>query len=118
MNIKEIIQKIFEPNYIKIYKQIEQAFFNGKRIVLNVTEDEGKAVLKFLDDYSEYEEVIEDVMIIKTGFDLIQESIPADIRLHYKWVCNLYESDFRPKQIIFDFKKMNMNKLFEIRHRR
>lgn len=25
MNLKEIIQKIFEPNYIKIYKQIEQA---------------------------------------------------------------------------------------------
>lgn len=117
MNLKEIIQKIFEPNYIKIYKQIEQAFFNRKRIVLNVTEDEGKAVLKFLDDYSEYEEVIEDVMIIKTGFDLIQESIPADIRLHCKWSCNLYESDFRPKQIIFDFKKMNMNKLFEIRHK-
>lgn len=42
MNLKEIIQKIFEPNYIKIYKQIEQAFFNGKRIVLNVTEDEAK----------------------------------------------------------------------------
>lgn len=66
MKLKEIIQKIFEPNYIKIYKQIEQAFFNEKRIVLNVTEDEWKAVLKFLDDYSEYEEVIEDVMIIKT----------------------------------------------------
>ena len=117
MKLKEIIQKIFEPNYVKIYKQIEQAFFNEKRIVLNVTEDEGKAVSKFLDDYSEYEEVIEDVMIIKTGFDLIQELIPADIRLHYKYVCSLYESDFRPKQIIFDFKKMNMNKLFEIRHR-
>lgn len=25
MNLKEIIQKIFEPNYIKIYKRIEQA---------------------------------------------------------------------------------------------
>lgn len=117
MNLKEIIQKIFEPNYIKIYKQIEQAFFNRKRIVLSVTEDEAKAILKFLKDYSEYDEVIEEVTIIKTGFDLIQESIPADIRIHCKWSCNLYESDFRPKQIIFDFKKMNINKLFEIRHR-
>lgn len=34
MNLKEIIQKIFEPNYIKIYKQIEQAFFNRKRFIL------------------------------------------------------------------------------------
>ena len=31
MNLKEIIQKIFEPNYIKIYKQIERAFFNEKK---------------------------------------------------------------------------------------
>lgn len=117
MNLKEIIQKIFEPNYIKIYKQIEQAFFNRKRIVLGRAEDEAKAALKFLKDYSKYDEVVEEVTIIKTGFDLIQESIPADIRLHCKWSCNLYESDFKLKQIIFDFKKMNMNKLFEIRHR-
>ena len=117
MNLKEIIQKIFEPNYIKIYKQIEQTFFNRERIVLGVTKDEAKAVLKFLDDYSEYDEVIEEITVIKTGFDLIQESIPAGIRLNCKWSCNLYESDFKPKQIIFDFKKMNMNKLFEIRHR-
>lgn len=116
MNIKKIIQKIFEPNYIKLYKQIEQAFFNREKIILGTTEDDAKAILKFFDEYSEYEEIIEEVITIKTGYDLIQESISTDIRLYYRMSLSLCESDFEPKQIIFDFKKLNMNKLFEIRH--
>ena len=55
LKIKEFIQKILEPDYIKIYKQIEQAFFNKRKITLGVTQDELKAMTKFYEDYSEYE---------------------------------------------------------------
>ena len=116
LKIKEFIQKILEPDYIKIYKQIEQAFFNKRKITLGVTQDELKAMTKFYEDYSEYEEIIEKVASSKTGYELAQEKIPRDVKLYFKYSLILNEDDFEVKEFTFDFRKLDMDKLFEIRH--
>lgn len=116
LKIKDFIQKMLEPNYIKIYKQIEQAFFNKRKITLGVTKDELKAMNKFYEDYSEYEEIIEEVATSKTGYELKQEKIPRDIKLYCKYSLALNEDDFNTKEFTFDFRNLNMDKLFEIRH--
>lgn len=116
LKIKEFIQKISEPNYIKIYKQIEQAFFNKRKITLGVTKDELKAMTKFYEDYSEYEEIIEEVATSKTGYELKQEKIPLDIKLYNNYSITLCTDDFKTKEFTFDFRKLDMDKLFEIRH--
>lgn len=116
LKIKEFIQKILEPYYISLYKQIEQAFFNKRKITLGVSKDELKAMVKFCEDYREYEEIIEEVITSKTGYDLIQEKIPRDVKLYCKYSLALNEDDFCVKEFTFDFRKLNMDKLFEIRH--